>query len=94
MLRQQYTQVIPQCQELIPQKVSVLALEPVTDAVGKIIQQQDTADFDLSGYRVSIKKGVAIVDLRIAPNSRRTIHFSFQLRTVYAVWQSPQNLSE
>ncbi|MDF5713517.1 MAG: sporulation/spore germination protein [Rhizonema sp. NSF051] len=60
-----------QCQELIPQKVSVLAQEPVTDAVGKIIQQQDTADFDLSGYRVSIKKGVATVDLRTAPNSRR-----------------------
>ncbi|MDF5721446.1 MAG: sporulation/spore germination protein [Rhizonema sp. PD37] len=60
-----------QCQDLIPQKVSVLAKEPVTDAVGKIIQQQETADFDLSGYRVSIKKGVATVDLRTAPNSRR-----------------------
>ena len=60
-----------QCQELIPQKVSVLAQQPVTDAVGKILQQQETADFDLSGYRVSIKKGVATVDLRIAPHSRR-----------------------
>lgn len=62
-----------QCQELIPQKVSVSAEEPVTGAVGKILEQTDTADFSLSGYRVSIKDGVATVDLRRSPNSQRQI---------------------
>lgn len=60
-----------QCQELVPQKVSVTAEEPMESAVGKIIQQHDSADFNLSGYRVSVKDGVATVDLRLSPNSQR-----------------------
>ncbi|ARV59068.1 sporulation/spore germination protein [Nostocales cyanobacterium HT-58-2] len=60
-----------QCQELIPQQVSVPAEEPVTSAVGKIIEQRNSADFSLSGYRVTVKDGVATVDLRISPNSLR-----------------------
>jgi hypothetical protein len=60
-----------QCQELIPQQVSIPAQEPVRGAVGNIIQQLDSADFSLSGYRVTVKNGVAIVDLRISPNSAR-----------------------
>ncbi len=60
-----------QCQELIPQQVSVPAAEPVTGVVGKIIEQRDSADFSLSGYRVIVKDGVATVDLRISPNSHR-----------------------
>jgi hypothetical protein len=62
-----------QCQELIPKKVTVPAQEPVTSAVGKIIEEQDTADFNLSGYRVIIQDGVATVDLRIAPDSQRQL---------------------
>lgn len=60
-----------QCQELIPQQVLVPAQEPVTGAVGKIIEQLDSADFSLSGYRVTVKNKVATVDLRISPNSQR-----------------------
>ncbi|MBW4631934.1 MAG: sporulation/spore germination protein [Iphinoe sp. HA4291-MV1] len=60
-----------QCQELIPQQVSVPAEAPVTGAVGKIIEQRDGADFSLSGYRVTVKDGVATIDLRISPNSQR-----------------------
>ncbi|MBW4594856.1 MAG: sporulation/spore germination protein [Brasilonema angustatum HA4187-MV1] len=60
-----------QCQELIPQKVSVSAQAPVTGAVGKIIEQYNSSDFILSGYRVTVKGGVATVDLRIPPNSGR-----------------------
>lgn len=60
-----------QCQELVPQKVSVTAEEPMESAVGKIIQQHDSADFNLSDYRVSVKDGVATVDLRLSPNSQR-----------------------
>ncbi|MFN6512903.1 MAG: sporulation/spore germination protein [Nostoc sp. CreGUA01] len=62
-----------QCQELIPEKVSVPANEPVTNTVGKIIEKRDTSDFSLSGYRVNVKNGVATVDLRISPESKRQI---------------------
>lgn len=63
-----------QCQELIAQKVSVSDEKPVIGAVGKILEQQDSADFNLSGYRVSILNGVATVDFRISPHSQR--HFT------------------
>nr|WP_230968546.1 sporulation/spore germination protein [Nostoc sp. WHI] len=62
-----------QCQELIPEKVLVPAEEPVTNVVGKIIEKRDTSDFSLSGYRVNIKNGIATVDLRISPQSKRQI---------------------
>lgn len=62
-----------QCQELIPQKTSVPAQEPVTGAVGKIIEQQDTGDFNFAGYRVNVKNGVATVDLRLSPQSKRQL---------------------
>jgi hypothetical protein len=60
-----------ECQQLIPKQVTVPAVEPITSAVGKIIEQQDSADFSVSGYRVTIKNGVATVDLRISPKSQR-----------------------
>ncbi|MDB9375392.1 GerMN domain-containing protein [Nodularia sphaerocarpa] len=62
-----------QCQELIPQQVSVPAAEPVTAAVGKIIEEQDSADFELSGYRVQLENGVATVDFRLSPLSKRQL---------------------
>ncbi|MFB2770419.1 sporulation/spore germination protein [Pelatocladus sp. BLCC-F211] len=62
-----------QCQELVPQKTIVPAQEPVTGAVGKILEQRDNGDFSFSGYRVNIKDGVATVDLRLTPNSQRQI---------------------
>ncbi|ACC83252.1 GerMN domain-containing protein [Nostoc punctiforme] len=62
-----------QCQEFIPEKVSVPAEEPVTNVVNKILEKRDTSDFSLSGYRVNIKNGVATVDLRISPESKRQI---------------------
>ncbi|MDZ7959612.1 MAG: GerMN domain-containing protein [Aulosira sp. DedQUE10] len=62
-----------QCQQLIPQKVPVPADEPVAGAVSKILEQRDTGDFNLSSYRVNVKNGVATVDLRVAPNSKRQI---------------------
>lgn len=62
-----------ECQELIPNKVSVPAEKPATGIVSKIIEQQDTGDFSLSGYRVSVKNRIATVDLRIAPDSKRQL---------------------
>lgn len=60
-----------QCQTLIPQPVSLPATDTITAAIGKIIEQQDTADFDLSGYRVQIENGIATVDLRRSSESQR-----------------------
>ncbi|MBD2356607.1 GerMN domain-containing protein [Tolypothrix sp. FACHB-123] len=62
-----------QCQQLIPQKVPVSANEPVKAAVGKILEKRDSGDFSLSSYRINVKNGVATVDLRVAPNSKRQI---------------------
>ena len=62
-----------QCKKLIPNPVSVSANEPATGIVGKIIEQQDTGDFSLTGYRVNVKNGVATVDLRMAKDSKRQI---------------------
>lgn len=62
-----------QCQKLIPENVSVPVEEPVTNVVSKILEKRDTSDFSLSGYRVNIKNGIATVDLRISPDSKRQI---------------------
>ncbi|QHG16989.1 sporulation/spore germination protein [Nostoc sp. ATCC 53789] len=62
-----------QCQDFISEKVSVPAEEPVANVVSKILEKRDTSDFSLSGYRVNIKNGVATVDLRISPESKRQI---------------------
>jgi Sporulation and spore germination len=53
--------------------VSVPSEEPLKGAVGKIIQERDNADFSLSGYRVTVKNGVATVDLRVSPESKRQL---------------------
>jgi Sporulation and spore germination len=62
-----------QCQNLVPKEVSVPSEEPLKGAVGKIIEERDNADFSLSGYRVSVKNGVATVDLRVSPESKRQL---------------------
>ena len=62
-----------QCQELIPQKADVSAREPINEAIGKIFKEQNTADFSVSGYRVNVRNGVAIVDLRVSPESKRQL---------------------
>lgn len=62
-----------QCQELVPKKVAVSDKNSVAAAVGKVLEERDTADFNLAGYRVKVnqKSGVATVDLRLAPNQER-----------------------
>ena len=62
-----------QCQKLVAQKVELPANTPIESAVGKIIEKQDSGDFNLSGYRVNLKNGVATVDFRISPNSERQL---------------------
>jgi hypothetical protein len=62
-----------QCDKLVPQTTSVSADEPIAGAVGKILEKRDNGDFNLSSYRVNVKNGVATVDLRVAPNSKRVL---------------------
>lgn len=62
-----------QCQAVIPQKVAVPANNQLEAAVGKVLEKYDTGDFDVAGYRVSVdlNNGVATVDMRLAPDSKR-----------------------
>lgn len=62
-----------QCQTLVSEKVAVPTSSPVDAAVGQVINQADSGDFDIAGYRVQVnpKNGIATVDFRLSPNSRR-----------------------
>lgn len=62
-----------ECQELVAQKTPVSVQEPLAGAVGKILEGRDNGDFSLSGYRVNVKNGIATVDLRLSPNSKRIL---------------------
>lgn len=61
-----------ECKKLIPEPVSVQSDRSMDAAVRKVLQARNTADFTVSGYRISIDKNrVATVDLRLHPDSRR-----------------------
>ncbi|MEL6164471.1 MAG: sporulation/spore germination protein [Cyanobacteria bacterium J06628_3] len=62
-----------ECQKLVPQKVSVSSNEPMKDAVGKIIASKNTADLNISNYRVNVNNGTATVDFRISPDAPRQL---------------------
>lgn len=62
-----------ECQEFVPEESTVPANEPVNEAVGKILAKNENGDFSISGYRVNVKNGVATVDLRVSPASKRQI---------------------
>ena len=62
-----------QCQTLVPEKVAVPAASPVDAAVGTVLKEAASGDFDLAGYRVNVNANsrVATVDLRLSPDSQR-----------------------
>lgn len=60
-----------QCRNLVPEQEAVPATNPIDAAVGRVLKQVDSGDFDLAGYRVKVNAGIATVDLRRMPNSRR-----------------------
>jgi len=63
-----------QCDKLVPKKVTISADKSVDAAVGKVVDQISSSDFDLAGYRVNVDtNGMATVDLRLSPDSQR--HF-------------------
>lgn len=66
-------QIDGQCQAFLPQKIAVPVDHPIQAAVGEVLDQQSSGDFELSGYRVDVdpERQEATVDLRLAPNSKR-----------------------
>lgn len=64
-----------QCLNYVPQQVQVPADRPIEAAVGKVlgIEGNGAGEFDMAGYRVSVNEqtGVATVDLRMNPASKR-----------------------
>lgn len=62
-----------QCQTLVPAKVTLPSTSALQGAVGKILEQRNSNNFNVTGYRVSVnpKSGIATVDMRLAPNSQR-----------------------
>jgi hypothetical protein len=62
-----------ECESFVSEEIQLPADQPITAAVSKVLQAQNSSDFDLSGFRVSVDKGVATVDLRLVPGSPRRI---------------------
>ena len=61
-----------ECKKLIPEPVDLESDRSMDAAVRKVLQARNTADFTVSGYRISIDKNrVATVDLRLHPDSQR-----------------------
>lgn len=64
-----------QCDGFVPEQAQVEADRAMDAAVGRVIEGQSSADFSLTGYRVSFNAdtGEATVDLRTAIDSRRKL---------------------
>lgn len=64
-----------QCVNFLPEEVQVEGDRPMMAAVGKVLENQGSGDFDLSGYRVTVDEatGVATIDLRMNPGSTRKL---------------------
>jgi hypothetical protein len=60
-----------QCKGFVSEKVVVPADQPITKAIAKVLENIDSGDFSLAGYRVNVALGVAAIDLRLPPNSKR-----------------------
>jgi hypothetical protein len=61
------------CTQQIAEPVTVSAQQPIQGAIAKAIELGSNSDFSLSGFRVNVKSGLATVDLRVAPNSKRRL---------------------
>lgn len=61
------------CEALVPEPITVPKDRSLEAAVERAIEQAESGDFDLAGYRVSVNNGVATIDLRLSPDSPR--HF-------------------
>ncbi len=62
-----------QCLNVVPEKVVLPQADSLNRAIAHILEQWDTADFNLAGYRVKTEDGIATVDFRIAPGAPRQL---------------------
>jgi hypothetical protein len=62
-----------QCEELISESVRVPESNALEATVGNIIEDTETAEFDIAGYRVNVddNTGIATVDMSLDPDSQR-----------------------
>ncbi len=66
-------QLDSQCNQFKAEKVTVPANQAIDQAVTKVLQNVDSGDLDLAGYRVKVASGVATIDLRLTGTSRRSL---------------------
>ena len=61
------------CNDYVERSVQVDPDDAMSDAVGKVITNNEYDSFELSGYRVKVNSelGIATVDLRLSPESER-----------------------
>lgn len=62
-----------QCNKFVSEKVNVPANQPVTQAIAQVLKNIEGGDLELSGYRVKVASGVATIDFRVSPDSRRSL---------------------
>jgi hypothetical protein len=60
-----------QCKGFVAEKVVVSADQPITNAIAKVLENTNSGDFSLAGYRVKVALGVATIDLRLPAHSKR-----------------------
>lgn len=66
-------QLDDQCNRFKAEKVTFPASQAVDRAVSKVLQNVESGDLDLAGYRVKVASGIATVDLRLGGTSRRSL---------------------
>jgi hypothetical protein len=62
------------CKDLVPQKTTIAAKQSLEGAIAKVLEEADSGDFSIAGYRVSKEGNRAIVDLRLPANTKRSFH--------------------
>ena len=62
-----------QCNKFVSQKVRISKTKPLEKTVGRVLEDVDSADFSVSGYRVKVRNGVATIDLRTASGAKRQL---------------------
>ncbi|NDJ18936.1 hypothetical protein [Myxacorys almedinensis] len=62
-----------QCNRFVSKKIRVSKVKPLEKTVGQVLGNLNSDDFSVSGYRVSVAKGVATIDFRTPTNSKRQL---------------------
>ncbi|MBD2079746.1 hypothetical protein [Leptolyngbya sp. FACHB-17] len=66
-------QLDSQCNKFITSKETIVANQPVTQAIAKTLEKANSESLGVAGYRVKVASRVATVDFRPIPNARRSL---------------------